>query len=258
MFLLINNKLIKMSKFHKLRDIFEDLIIIEEEIYKFLFPSQYKAKKTYSKIKGYHPKIIELYNNLFDIELTFPRLKFGGYFGEYCGKKDKIRFGFIHPSSYKPSDFRKKKKIGILEDSIDMLCEEEAHRYHAHVNPYSPYHSNSTTYKQAKKYKNYGLCWTTFTEGVARYAKTAIFKEIGFDNLYELWEPLSYKILKIGQYHNHQVLDPDHVFSFLRNKSLDYFREFVHKNPFEAIECVYPDCKNIKNLDDIVQTILYI
>lgn len=214
----------------------------------FLYPKQHiRAKKAYSEIEEYHSEIIELYNDLFGIELDFPTLRFGGKGGSYHSRKDKIRIG-------EGSEAKKNRGIGILEDTLDTLCEEEAHRYHGHANQHSPYNLN-LPYFLPEEYHNYGICWSTFAEGVARSAKVKIFEEfsnlktkgfqeLGFDNLYELWEPLSHKIVPVEG--KPSCLDPDDVFSYLRNKNEDYFKEFIRKDPSEAIETVYPNLSDME------------
>jgi hypothetical protein len=198
------------------------------------------GRMEYSRVKRYHPVVIAFYNDLFDTVLPPSELTFGGYLGSYLPREDRVNFGI--PTLQDPDSlsaeheeymkFLKKHGVTSLGFALDTLCEEEGHRYHNHVNPYSVFHlsrSNPEKCNALKENFNAIAFYHMYNEGTVRYVKTLAFKELEFDNLSQAFEQFATVNYSTGK------LDWRNVFVFLKDKDISYLKKFVRMNPFEAM-----------------------
>lgn len=201
-----------------------------------------ESRQLYQKVSGEHPQMLEFYGNLFGIKLSKPDILFGGWpLGSYDPVLDRICLSIYNMYLL---EFRINGDQPY-ECGIDILSEEEGHRFLHHANRYSQY---SRRFKH-DRYKNEWRIWNVFNEGVVWFAMFLYYQEFRHEELAKVYSPKPYLHANASYYGNNQKvnIEPDHVMSFLAENG--QIRDFALLEQSEALGRVYPHVHNIKDAE---------
>ncbi len=201
----------------------------------FLAIQAIKAYEPILMVDG--PEIQAYYSELFGTALPPPRILWGKG-PSYNARTDRISLRLTPNKPYKDG-----KSFGDEESRTEVICHEEAHRYHFHANPHlMARHSNGGGHETFSEF----AVKSTYAEGVATAAQVKTLEELGFTELSQFYREKSKR--------HHPPYGPDnlstgYVARHLLEQDNTRFRDFVQADVYDAMASASKAWRDLKNTE---------